>query len=228
MSHLHADSSELLADFVWTIVVAGGAGLRFGSRKQFADLSGKSVLQWSIDAADSVSAGIVVVVPADSADSQNISAGADLRVVAGGTTRAGSVRAGLAAIPDDARIVLVHDAARPLASPALFASVVLAVSTGGAAVIPVVEVSDTIRHIDGGVVDRSELRAVQTPQGFDAAQLRAAHADAGEATDDATLVEALGHRVVTVEGEPENRKLTEPTDLVTAAALIDHRKAESS
>ena len=228
MSHPNADSIEDLAEFVWTVIVAGGSGLRFGSRKQFADLAGRSVLQRSVDAAATVSGGVVIVVPKDTVSDIDVTARADVRVVAGGQTRAESVRCGIAAVPVDAAVLLVHDAARPLATPELFARVVAAVRTGSNAVIPTVAVADTIRDVDGGVVDRSRLLAVQTPQGFDAATLRAAHASGGEATDDATLVEASGHLVETIEGEPENRKLTEPTDLVTATALIEHRKVASS
>ncbi len=228
MSHPNADSIEDLAEFVWTVIVAGGSGLRFGSRKQFADLAGRSVLQRSVDAAASVSEGVVIVVPEDTVSDIEVTARADVRVVAGGQTRAESVRCGIAAVPADAAVLLVHDAARPLATPELFARVVAAVRNGSNAVIPAVAVADTIRHVDGGVVDRSRLLAVQTPQGFDATTLRSAHASAGEATDDATLVEASGHLVETIDGEAENRKLTEPTDLVTATALIEHRKVASS
>ncbi len=231
MSHRSASSFEEMPndalDNVWTIVVAGGSGLRFGSRKQFADLGGKSVLQRSVDAADSVSAGTVIVVPSDAVDGLAIEANGQAVVVAGGASRAESVRAGLAAVPAEAAVVLVHDAARPLASPELFARVVAAVIGGAAAVVPVVPVSDTIRSVDGGVVDRDRLLAVQTPQGFNAAVLNEAHAASGEATDDATLVEALGHSIVTVAGEAANRKLTEPTDLVSAAALIAHAKEDT-
>lgn len=230
MSHHRASSPEEMpknaSDTVWTVVVAGGSGLRFGARKQFADLGGRSVLQRSVDAASSVSVGIVVVVPADAVDGLGIDAPGHIAVVAGGASRAESVRAGLAEIPVDASVVLVHDAARPLASARLFARVVAAVLAGAAGVVPVIPVADTIRSIDGGVIDRDRLLAVQTPQGFNATILNEAHALSAEATDDATLVEALGHTIETVEGEPANRKLTEPTDLVSAAALLDHAIAD--
>lgn len=231
MSHPRASSIEEIQkctiDDVWTIVVAGGSGLRFGGRKQFADLAGRSVLQRSVDAADAVSAGVVIVVPDDVVAELSVEA-KDARVVAGGASRAESVRAGLAAVPDGAAVVLVHDAARPLATPELFGRVVAAVVGGAAGVVPVVAVADTIRSVDGGVVDRDCLLAVQTPQGFNAAILAQAHDSAGEATDDATLVEALGHRIETVEGEAANRKLTEPTDLISAAALIEAAQSEGT
>ena len=214
---------------MWTVVVAGGSGLRFGSRKQFADLAGRSVLQRSIDAAASVSVGIVIVVPEDSctavAEEATTAGVATVHVVAGGDTRAESVRAGLAAVPETTAFILVHDAARPLASPSLFASVVAALvgpvpKQGAHAVIPVVPVADTIRHRQGGIVDRDQLLAVQTPQGFRATTLREAHRAEAEATDDATLVEALGHPIAFVDGERHNQKLTEPVDLIAARAMI--------
>ncbi len=125
--------------------------------------------------------------------------GADL-VVAGGATRADSVRAGLAAVPDEADIIVVHDAARPLATPSLFAAVVTAVRTGGAdAAIPVLPVADTLKRVEGATVrstvDRDGLVAVQTPQAFVAATLRSAHRSAGQATDDAVAGGGVGrHR----------------------------------
>ena len=143
-------------------------------------------------------------------------------VVAGGATRSGSVRAGLAAVPEDAEAVLVHDGARPLADAALFARVAAAVAEGADAVVPAVPVTDTLRRRDGGPVDRRDLLAVQTPQGFGAAALRDAHAGEPEATDDVTLVEAAGGKVVVVDGSPQNLKVTHPADIVAAEALLAH------
>lgn len=222
MSHGNAASKGDFPKFVWTIVVAGGSGLRFGSRKQFADLCGKSVVQRSVDVSASVSAGVVVVLPEDAVDSTPLEArSCELHVVAGGATRAESVRSGLAAVPESAEIVLVHDAARPLASSELFQRVTKAVAAGARGVVPAVAISDTIRSKAGGVVDRSQLLAVQTPQGFDVATLRDAHANNPDATDDATLVEAMGYEVGIVQGEAQNSKLTEPTDLISAASIIN-------
>jgi 2-C-methyl-D-erythritol 4-phosphate cytidylyltransferase len=136
------------------------------------------------------------------------------------------VRAGLAAA-GDAEFVLVHDAARALTPPAMIARVVAELKAGSAAVIPVLPVTDTIKSVDVlGVVTgtplRSELRAVQTPQGFSAQVLRDAH-DAGDlaATDDASLVERLGVSVQTIAGEVRAFKITTPLDLVLARALLD-------
>ena len=145
-------------------------------------------------------------------------------MVTGGPTRADSVRAGLAAVPRDATVIIVHDAARPLASPALFAAVVGAVGEGGAeGAIPVIEVSDTLKRTSGGevgsTVDRDGLVTVQTPQAFVADALRAAHLSGGQATDDAGLLEQMGATVRTVPGDPWNLKLTRPEDLDIAEAL---------
>lgn len=201
---------------VWTVVVAGGRGTRFGRPKQLADLDGRPVLVHAVAAAARASEGVVVVLPADLL--QEVEGAAV--VVPGGDTRSASVRAGLAAVPATCEVVLVHDAARPLATDALFQRVVEAVRAGADAVVPAVPVTDTIRRVGGGVVDRSELVAVQTPQGFRAEALRHAHAADAEATDDASLVEAAGGRVVVVEGEPHNLKITQPEDLLVARALL--------
>lgn len=210
---------------VWCVVVAGGSGSRFGGAKQFRRIGGRRVLDLAVDAAREVCAGVVVVLPADALDGPDGDVAAADAVVAGGSTRSGSVRAGLAAVPADAEVVLVHDAARPLASAELFGRVVDAVRSGADAVVPAVAVVDTIRRpgADGATVDRDQLRAVQTPQGFRASALRDAHAGRAEATDDASLVQAAGGQVVLVEGERSNIKLTDPTDLVVAEALVHAR-----
>jgi 2-C-methyl-D-erythritol 4-phosphate cytidylyltransferase len=206
----------------WAIIVAGGRGSRFGSRKQFATLDGRRLLDWSSQAAASICDGVVVVLPADDVGSTVVD-GADV-VTAGGVTRSASVRAGLAVVPATAGIVVVHDAVRPLASSALWLAVVTAVVNGADAAIPGVEVTDTIKRVVSGRVqetlDRRQLVAVQTPQAFAAAALRAAHAGGDEATDDAALVEAAGGRVAVVPGEPHNIKVTGPADLDLAATLL--------
>jgi len=194
-------------------VVAGGSGTRFGARKQYLRLGGRRVLDWALDAAAAHSDGVVLVVPADVADEPE--AKADV-VVAGGATRSASVRAGLAAVPDEAAVIVVHDAARPVPVPHVWRAVLEAVAAGADAAVPGVPVTDTLRSIHGGVVDRSSLVAVQTPQAFRAAALRAAHADGGDATDDASLVEARGGNVVLVDGDPRNVKITTPADLSVA------------
>jgi 2-C-methyl-D-erythritol 4-phosphate cytidylyltransferase len=196
---------------VWGIVVAAGGGSRFGGRKQFEPLLGRRVLDWSLAAARAVCDGVVAVLPADCQEPGSWP---------GGATRSESVRAGLAAVPAWAEVVVVHDAARPLAGPELFEAVVAAVRAGADAAIPVVPVTDTVKRVRGdrvvATVDRSGLVAVQTPQAFRADVLRAAHAEAPEATDDAALVEARGGIVVAVPGDRRNLKLTSPDDLAVA------------
>lgn len=204
---------------VWAVVVAAGGGNRFGGAKQYAPLAGRRVLDWSVDAARSVAQGVVLVVPPDDVAEE---ASGDA-VVPGGATRSASVRAGLAAVPTDADVVVVHDGARPLASHALFRAVVDAVLTGADAAVPVVDVIDTMTDAHGVPVDRGALRAVQTPQGFRASSLRAVHTSAPEATDDASLVVAAGGRLRPVQGERWNLKITEPDDLVVAEALVEQR-----
>jgi 2-C-methyl-D-erythritol 4-phosphate cytidylyltransferase len=209
------------------VVVAGGSASRFGSRKQFLQLDGRPVVAWSVAAARPVCDGVVVVVPAspgpDPDGSDARAWGADL-VVAGGTSRAASVRAGLAAVPAFASVIVVHDAARPLAPASLFAEVVAALSAGADGVIPVLPVSDTLKRVSGDqvevTIDRSGLVSAQTPQAFVAAVLRAAHASGEDATDDAGLLEATGATVRTVAGDPRNVKLTHPGDLAVAEALL--------
>ena len=202
---------------VWVIVVAAGSGRRFGGAKQYEPLAGRRVVDWSLDAARSVADGVVLVVAADHAGDDEPAADA---VVAGGATRSDSVRAGLGAVPDDADVVVVHDAARPVAGAALFSAVVGAVRSGADAALPGIPVTDSLRTLDGASVDRDALVAVQTPQAFRAGALRAAHRDEPESTDDASLVEADGGKVVVVPGSPDNLKITRPSDLVVAEALL--------
>jgi 2-C-methyl-D-erythritol 4-phosphate cytidylyltransferase len=202
---------------VWGIVVAAGGGVRFGGPKQYEVLCGRRVVDWARQVTLRACEGVVMVVPPDRIDHREPGAH---RVVAGGATRSASVRAGLAAVADEADIVVVHDGARPLAGIELFERVISAVRDGADAAVPGVPVSDTIRSLDGGTVDRSRLVTVQTPQAFRADVLRRAHEREPEATDDAALVEAIGGTVVVVEGEHRNIKITTPFDLRFAAFLL--------
>lgn len=216
-----------LAGPVWAVVVAGGSGARFGGPKQYERLGDRRVLDWSLDAVRAVAVGVVLVVPPDRAGDPEVGADA---VVPGGATRSESVRSGLAAVPVEAAVVVVHDAARPLARPELMHAVVDAVLAGADGAVPALAVTDTVKVVGGrpgdasrpvlATPDRDTLVAVQTPQAFRAGMLRRAHADGAEATDDAALVEALGGRVVAVPGDVANRKLTTPDDLDRARALV--------
>ncbi|MEY3091393.1 MAG: 2-C-methyl-D-erythritol 4-phosphate cytidylyltransferase [Actinomycetota bacterium] len=218
---------------VWTIVVAGGSGRRFGSLKQFEELGGRRVLDLSVDVARQCSDGVVVVVPAEDAEREG--------GVAGGPTRTASVRNGLAAVPADASVILVHDAARPFASPSLYRSVIGAVLAGADGAVPGLPVTDTVKTIEvvestslelsgddvpavvprvTATPDRATLVAVQTPQAFRADVLRRAYVPEIDGTDDASLVELIGGTVVVVPGELDNRKITVPDDLVWAREFL--------
>ena len=199
------------------MVVGGGSGQRFGAAKQYERLGNERVIDRSRRVAESVCDGVVIVVPPADAEREG--------GVAGGATRSASVRAGLAAVPDEAEIVCVHDAARPIAGVELYRRVIDAVRAGADGAVPAVPVSDTIKIVDGdGVIvetpERASLVAVQTPQAFRADMLRKAHAEGREGTDDASLVEAIGGRVVTVPGDVANRKITDRVDLDWANAHL--------
>ena len=205
----------------WAVIVAAGWGERFGGPKQFAELGGARLVDHAIDTASAACDAVVLVVP-DASDWH----GADVdALVTGGATRAESVRAGLGAVPPTAEIIVVHDAARPLATTEVFEAVIAAVRDGADGAVPGLAVADTLKRVDDvrvtATVDRVGLVAVQTPQAFGADILRAAHAGQGEATDDAALVEELGGTVVVVAGDPRNLKVTGPADLMIAAALLE-------
>ena len=207
----------------WTIVVAAGSGARFGRAKQFLPVGEERLVDTAVRAAARAGDGVVVVLPVGVVwDGPPVDA-----TVTGGATRAESVRAGLAAVPAGADIVVVHDAARPLATDALFTAVIDAVRDGADGAVPGIAVADTIKRVDGAQVvetlPRENLVAVQTPQAFRAGALRAAHRDAAEGTDDAALVERDGGKVVIVAGEPANVKITGPDDVAVVEALRDRR-----
>jgi 2-C-methyl-D-erythritol 4-phosphate cytidylyltransferase len=200
---------------VVAVVVAGGRGERFGGPKQFARVGGRTVASLAVAAARAVADSVVLVVPEGYGGDGE---GAD-HVVVGGQTRSQSVRAGLA-LAGDADVVVVHDAARPLAGASLFHAVLDAVVAGADGAVPGLVITDTVKRVTRNgltrVVDtvaREDLVTVQTPQAFRRAALMAAHASNPEATDDAALLEAAGAVVVVVPGETGNVKLTEPADL---------------
>lgn len=192
--------------------------------KAFVELDGVTLLELSASAArrSGVVDVIVVAAPPELLD-RAAALVPDAVVVPGGAERSDSVRAGLAAVPD-AELILVHDAARALTPPALFASVVTALRGGADAVVPGIAVADTLKRVDvHGLVretpDRSELRAVQTPQGFTAQVLRRAHDAQADATDDAGLVEALGIPVRVIPGDAMAFKVTTQFDLALARLI---------
>jgi 2-C-methyl-D-erythritol 4-phosphate cytidylyltransferase len=214
---------------VAAIVVAGGAGVRLaaGVPKAFVAVGGRTLLEHAVTrfAAHPNVRDVVAVVPADRL-ADTATELPDATVVAGGPTRQRSVACGLAALAPDVDTVLVHDAARAFAPAAVVSRVLDALAAGAQAVVPTVAVADSLRAVGadgtvGAAVDRASVVAVQTPQGFARAVLEAAHsaADFDDATDDATLVEALGVSVHAIAGAGESVKITGPLDLRIAEVL---------
>jgi len=212
------------------VVPAAGSGERLaaGAPKAFVNLAGRPMLEYALRGLrdSGVVDDIVVAVPPNRTDQAKLVFGGDAVIVAGGADRTESVRLALAAV-GDAEFVLVHDAARALTPPSLIARVVEALQSGHAAVVPALPVNDTIKAVDAngvvlGTPERAGLRAVQTPQGFQTELLRRAYerAGAGGFTDDASMVEMIGTQVQVVEGDPLAFKITTPTDLLLAEALL--------
>ena len=216
------------------IIAAAGSGERFGAAipKALMQLGDRTLLEHSISALSSVADHIVVSAPAGYEDQIRALVGDDITVVTGGATRSESVRLALATI-EKADFVLVHDAARALASRELAARVVAALKAGDVAVIPALPEVDTVKVIDANdyvtsTPDRTSLRRVQTPQGFSYSVLKAAHATASDATDDAALVAAAGHKVRVIDGEERALKITTPHDLATALQFMGSAQSFSS
>jgi 2-C-methyl-D-erythritol 4-phosphate cytidylyltransferase/2-C-methyl-D-erythritol 2,4-cyclodiphosphate synthase len=208
------------------IVAAAGSGERFGAPipKALIQLGDRTLLEHAVSSLSAVVDQIVVIAPAGFEDQIRALVGDAVTVVTGGATRSDSVRAGLAAI-SDAEFVLVHDAARALATRELAASVVAALKGGDVAVVPALPVVDTLQNVgaDGYVinaVDRVPLRRIQTPQGFSYSVLNAIHQGAQDATDDSTLALNAGHKVRVIAGEERALKITTPSDLATALTFL--------
>lgn len=223
---------------VVALVVAAGSGSRLGGDipKALRELDGRPLVSHSLEglAAGGVDVAVIVIAPGLDDDFAAVVAGSPIpaRCVQGGAERQDSVLNGLAAIAADpdlagARYVLVHDAARALVPGEVVRRVIAALADGAVAAIPVLPVVDTIREVTAtgsATVDRSRLRAVQTPQGFARDVLERGHrlvADEGlQVTDDAAAVEALGYPVALVPGDREALKVTEPLDLLFAEAIV--------
>jgi 2-C-methyl-D-erythritol 4-phosphate cytidylyltransferase len=220
-------------------VVAAGRGERLAGPypKAFAKLGGRPLLAESLERLDRSDwiEGIVVVVPPEWEEpavllAEELSAGKAALAVPGGETRADSVRAGLAEVPEEAAVVLVHDAARPLVSEELVERLVLALEDGWDGAVPGLPVPDTLKRTEGEAVvetlDRSGLVAVQTPQAFAAAVLRRALAGGGDGSDCAGFVERAGGRVRVVPGDPRLLKVTTEADLALAEALLGEDRGD--
>ena len=220
---------------VGIVVVAAGSGTRLGAGgpKGFVGIDRHSILRHALDGVFSAAvAQVVIVAPSGregDARTEALAAAGDradlVTVVTGGATRQESVAAGLAALWGDVEVVLVHDAARALTPPEVFSRVIAAIDAGADGAIPVLPVIDTIKRVTGGeivaAVDRSELAAAQTPQGFRRDVLDAAYAGAtDDFTDDAAVVAAAGHAVSAVPGHPLAFKITTPADLDRARHLV--------
>lgn len=219
---------------VWAILAAAGRGDRLGldRPKAFAPLNDRPLIAESLerlDASDWIE-GIVVAAPPEWEEpcilvAEEIAAGKVAATVTGGASRSESVRMALAEVPDEATVVLVHDAARPLVSEGVIERLVTALSDGWDAAVPALPVSDAVKRVDGEAVtetvDREGLVTVQTPQAFVAQALRDALAgDVSDAPDCASLVEARGGRVRVVEGDPHLVKVTTPADLKLVASWL--------
>jgi len=219
---------------VWAILVAAGRGERLGldQPKAFAKLGEDPLLAEPLRRLDESGwiDRIVIVAPPGWEEpaillAEELACSKVHSCVAGGETRTDSVRAGLAEVAEDAIVVLVHDAARPLVSDAVIERVLAPLSDGWDGAVPGLEVSDTLKRAgaDGGIVEtvpRDGLYAVQTPQAFPADVLRRALAGDGEATDCAGLVEAAGGRVKIVVGDPRLLKVTTADDLARIASWL--------
>jgi 2-C-methyl-D-erythritol 4-phosphate cytidylyltransferase len=230
-----SSSSSGVAGGTWAILVAAGSGSRLGGDrpKAFASLAGRPLVAESLerlDASDWIDA-IVVAAPLDWEEptillAEELVASKVASVVIGGATRAESVRNALAEVADDALVVVVHDAARPLVDDAVIERVLTRLGEGLDGVVPGLPVLDTVKRVEGGVVaetiDRETLVTVQTPQAFVADRLRAAHSgDVRDATDCASLVERAGGRVGVVPGDPRLVKVTTPDDLALVSRLLE-------
>ena len=219
------------------IIVAGGSGTRFGAElpKQFLELGGKPILMRSIEAfanSGNCPVDVIVTLPSDQMDlwqrlCDRYGFGVPHRVVPGGETRWHSVKHALDSMGDvnEVDIIAVHDGVRPMVTADVICRTIETARRDGAA-IPVVALNDSVRQVVGEAshaLDRSALRAVQTPQAFDARLLLDAYSLPYQTTftDDASVVEQLGHPITLVEGDPHNLKITRPMDLALAEYLLN-------
>ena len=223
-----------VAGATWALLVAAGAGARLGidRPKAFAELAGRPLLAESLDRLDRCPwvDAIVVAAPPGWEEpvillSEELAASKVVACVTGGATRAESVRLALGEVVDEALVVLVHDAARPLVDDAVVERVLGPLAEGYDGVVPALPVPDTLKRIEGQrvveTVPRADLAAAQTPQAFLAGSLRRAYAgDLPDATDCASLVERAGGRVAVVDGDPRLVKVTNAADLALVESLL--------
>jgi 2-C-methyl-D-erythritol 4-phosphate cytidylyltransferase len=228
-----------VSEGTWAVLVAAGRGERLGSErpKAFANLRGRALITESLERLEGSEwvEAIVVAAPEGWEEpvilvAEELGASKVHAVVRGGATRADSVRAAVAEVPEGAAVVLVHDAARPLLPEDVIERVLTALGEGWDGVVPGLPLADTVKRVEGGHVvetlDRSDLYAIQTPQAFPADTLRRALARAPATTTDcAGFVEAAGGRVAIVEGDPRLVKVTAPDDVAFVESLLDGSQA---
>jgi 2-C-methyl-D-erythritol 4-phosphate cytidylyltransferase len=226
-----APASLRKMDSVWAVVLAGGGGNRFGGLKQFAELGGQTLLDRVVQLSGKSCDGVVVVLPAG--HEQRFDGDGQITAT-GGATRAESVRSGLAALPPEADIVVITDAAHPLASVVLYERVIAAVRAGADGALPGLPLADAIKRLEPvpGTADPDVLGlagattaagghvSAQMPMAFRLTALRSAHARIGDAVEDSAMVTADGGKVVVVPGEPTNVHVTTPAELAVATALL--------
>ena len=218
---------------VWAVIVAAGRGERLGldRPKAFAKLNGRPLLAESLERLEASEwvDSIVVAAPPDWEEpvillAEELGCGKVVAAVPGGETRAASVRAGLAEVPDDATVVLVHDAARPVLAEEVIERLLTTLPEGWDGVVPGLPIADTVKRVDGDqvveTVDRDALVISQTPQAFVWPALRDATAVDDDATDCSALVEARGGRIKVVPGDPRLVKITDRADLELVEAWL--------
>ena len=209
------------------LIPAAGSGERFGAPipKALVQLNGRTLIEHALLNLGPIASQIIVAAPAGYEEKFREILGDAVTVVTGGSTRTKSVKIALESIDSEIEYVLVHDAARPLASGELGKRVIDALAAGDVAVIPALNVADTIKEVDAAnyvvsTPNRERLRAVQTPQGFARETLVKAHMQNIEATDDGALVEAMRGKVKLIEGEIRALKITNPEDLASALKYL--------
>jgi 2-C-methyl-D-erythritol 4-phosphate cytidylyltransferase len=212
------------------IIPAAGSGERLGIGipKALAEISGETLIEHALANIRDIAEVVVIAAPAGfEGEFRKVLSDPSVIIVAGGALRSQSVANALRVLPDQINYVLIHDAARPFAPKELAERVLTELRAGEKAVVPALDVVDTIKVVDstGYVVatpDRETLRAIQTPQGFAIDVIKQAHAAGGDATDDAALVAELGVAVKVIPGSPRARKITTVDDLTWARELVSH------
>ena len=209
------------------IIAAAGMGHRLGANlpKSLVKLIDKTLLEHAVANLAPVAQLLIVTAPAGYEKEYKKLLGEEVEVITGGVLRSDSIRIAIAKIPNNYEYVLVHDAARALASTRLASEVINQLIRGQQAVIPTLEVIDTIKEVDNqgyvrNTLNRASLKIVQTPQGFNRSVLERAHQASEDATDDAALVEALGIKVKTIAGEDQAFKITTKGDIKTAINFL--------